>query len=674
MKQIFTFTLLLFSTLLFAQTEQIFNNCGTDFLPENSNRYNSEFEDYYQNQISLKAKTPVSYYIPVVFHIINTGEPIGTGSNISDIEIYSALENLNNHFKNDHNHPNNSNSNIQFVLANKAPDGSCSTGINRVNFGNNSTYTQYGSQLSSTDNGVDATTIRTLSNWNPNHYYNIWVVNKITSSSNVAAYAYLSNSHGQPYDGTFIMARYVNSGSDEILTHEIGHSLNLEHTFQGSSGTNCPSQMNGCGNDGDCVSDTPPHIKNHVTDLILTAANQCSGNNNSTFKHNYMTYTKNEYQRVFTPLQITRMQSAINFYRSSYLPANNTIFKMNHAPIAQFIINNKSTSNKQFFCIGTPISLKNTSTCFLNTFNKTTVPNYSSLWTITKNGQTVLTSSEPNPNIVLNQIGTYNITLTAKNNIGSNSITKSNIIEIIDKNNINYCSSTTLNKGYFGLSIDKVKVHHINNSTTRYTNEGYIDFSCTHISQLSSTTPNKIDITVSNYNAGVTDNLIVQGYIDYNKNGVFESSELILDESVPPLTDHKEYSFHFSAPSNIKTNEVFRMRIVSERISISNNKLNCTSQYNIGDIEDYGVIFVPNLSIEAIEDLDYNIFPNPVTDILTIDSNNSKTKEIELFTISGQQIKSFTSNNKSIQIDVSQFQSGTYILKINNIPYKFIKK
>lgn len=672
MKHLVTITLLFFNFFVNAQTDRLLNNCGTEYVL--TKNYDSEFEKFYQKQIELKSKNPVTYYIPVVFHVIHTGEPLGIGSNIADVNIYNVLEGLNNHFKNNHNHPSNGNTNIQFVLATKAPNGSCSTGINRINYANNQNYVQFGNGYTTSDNGVDATTIRGLSNWNPTQYYNIWVVNKITSSSNVAAYAYYPSEHGKPHDGTFIASQYVNSTPSEILTHELGHSLNLMHTFEGSTGTNCPAQVNGCGADGDCVADTPPHTKTHANDLVLTAANICSGNNNSTYKHNYMSYALNEYQKVFTPLQIARMKSAVTFYRSSYLPATNSVFKMTQAPQAQFLINNSISYFKQSFCIGAPITLRNISTCFLNTFNNTTLANYSSTWVVTKNGQTILTSTEPNPTITLNQIGTYSIILTATNNIGSNSITKNNIIEILPSSTKSYCAPTSFNLGNFRYSINNVKLHYINNSTPIGINQGYTDFSCSHITQAAFDKPNKIDITISNNHPSVPDNLILQGYIDYNDNGTFESSELILQETIPPATDNKVYSYNFTPPTNVKKGEVLRMRIISERTSITSAQLNCTTQYNIGDIEDYGVIFASYLATDNFENQKYNIYPNPVENSLNINSDNSDEKSITIYSISGQLIKSLKTTDENLSIDVFQLSSGTYILNINNVPYKFIKK
>jgi len=79
MKHLFTFTLLFYSLLVNAQREETLNNCGTEYSLERN--YDSQFEQFYQNQIELKSKNPVTYYIPVVFHIIHIGEPLGYGSN-----------------------------------------------------------------------------------------------------------------------------------------------------------------------------------------------------------------------------------------------------------------------------------------------------------------------------------------------------------------------------------------------------------------------------------------------------------------------------------------------------------------------------------------------------------------------------------------------------------------
>lgn len=672
MKQLLFLTICLCTVFASAQRNEPEQNCGTIYNLQTD--YDETFEKFYQTQTNVKAKNPVTYYIPVVFHVIHTGEPIGTGSNISDLAIYKALERLNNNLINKHNHPNSGNTNIQFVLATKAPNGSCSTGINRINYSTNQAYVSYGNAYSTSDNGVDANTIRALSKWNNTQYYNVWVVNKITSASSVTAYAYYPTAHGTAVDGTFIRHDNLANPESATFTHEIGHSLNLMHTFQGSTGTNCPTQINGCGADGDCIADTPPHIKNHTLDLVLNAANSCSGDNNSTYKHNYMAYTYDEYRKVLTPLQIARMQSAVPFYRSSYLPANNTVFTMTQSPQAKFYVNDSDGTSKQYFCAGSPIVLRNSSTCFLNTFNSTSLANYVTKWEIIKNGQTFMVSNESNPTITINQTGIYSIKLTVTNNVGASTLTKTDVIEIVSANSVNFCTPTSLNVGQFFYSINRVKLNNIDNLTIKDRNEGYNNYSCSYITQANATGASNLSIYINNNHFSIKDNSILHAYIDFNNNGVFETNEQIANETIPTGTSNQAFSYFFVPPANVVKNIVLRMRIMHDRLNISNSKLNCTSQFNVGDIEDYGVIFINSLSAPEFETKKVNLYPNPVTNVLNIDFEDASKKSIQIFTNTGQLIKTFETSETNLKIDVSGFEAGTYHLKTDNQNFKFIKK
>ena len=51
MKQFITFSLLFLSNLIIAQTEETFNDCGTDLLPENILAVNEEFENYFVQSV-----------------------------------------------------------------------------------------------------------------------------------------------------------------------------------------------------------------------------------------------------------------------------------------------------------------------------------------------------------------------------------------------------------------------------------------------------------------------------------------------------------------------------------------------------------------------------------------------------------------------------------------------
>ena len=74
----------------------------------------------------------------------------------------------------------------------------------------------------------------------------------------------------------------------------------------------------------------------------------------------------------------------------------------------------------------------------------------------------------------------------------------------------------------------------------------------------------------------------------------------------------------------------------------------------------------------------FTIYPNPVQNNLTIQSETNTIKEIFIYNMIGQKIQSIKSNNmQNINVDVSLLQSGTYIIEIitngGTMKNKFIK-
>ncbi len=240
------------------------SECATDYihnkLMETDSAYRkqihileSQVQMSIQNHVSSTIKSTI-YTIPVVVHVIHTGEVIGTGSNISDIQIQQAIAGLNSRFRNTNGLG--ADVEMEFCLASKDPNGNTTSGINRVNGSSILNYSTNG--ITPTGNpcsGAVETAIKDLSRWPVSDYYNIWVVSEICNGAYVG---YATYPVGGLYDGLVIVSTSM-TGNSGTLPHEVGHGFFLYHTFNGDGGNvSCPVDIN-CLVDGDQICDTPPH-------------------------------------------------------------------------------------------------------------------------------------------------------------------------------------------------------------------------------------------------------------------------------------------------------------------------------------------------------------------------------------------------------------------------------
>ena len=156
-------------------------------------------------------------------------------------------------------------------------------------------------------------------------YYNIWTVTEIDDNgggSGVQGYAYFAGAPA-PDDGTIILFNafgfdpggligynlksYTNLNG--TITHEMGHALNLYHTFEGDgTGSTCPPNTTGaCSTEGDRCCDTPPHKRSTSNCVADGTANSCSaGTTAGQYVHNYMDYSSEVCKNMFSPDQSAR--------------------------------------------------------------------------------------------------------------------------------------------------------------------------------------------------------------------------------------------------------------------------------------------------------------------------------------------------------------------------------
>lgn len=264
------------------------------------------------------------YTIPVVFHVLNKGEAIGTGSNISKEQILQALDDLNEEFANLNG--TGSDVGIQFCLAKQDPlghstyeNGENITGIQRIDAHNIPYFITYGIWP-----GVNEIQAKALSKWPKDDYLNIWVAHRLyTGTGDAAGFAYFPSA-SEAVDGIALRADATGtSQNSKVITHEAGHYFALFHTFHHGN-TDCPINTNyDCMVDGDMICQTRPHTTFNgfpfPCDESLYTICDPSFSQPFLVTENHMNYTNNDCRDEFVPDQVIRIRSALLSLRSSLL-------------------------------------------------------------------------------------------------------------------------------------------------------------------------------------------------------------------------------------------------------------------------------------------------------------------------------------------------------------------
>ena len=277
------------------------HHCSTDDLHELQMQTSSDYRHAHEAMEEQVARFVANYdktagtravvTIPVVFHVVyNT-----TVQNVSSPAIAAQLKVLNDDFRK-LNAGGQTDVEVQFVIAKRTPTGAATTGIER-RF-STAAFSPGGTEA------IKYLSLGGMNAWDATQYLNIWVCNL---GAGLLGYATFPTSLvTQPQlDGVVVLfstlpgstAAPYNLG--RTLTHEVGHWLNLYHTFQGGCAVNATTG-------GDLVADTP--AEKSAAFGCPSGRNTCSsvGLDPTT---NFMDYTDDACMNTFTAGQKARSQA-----------------------------------------------------------------------------------------------------------------------------------------------------------------------------------------------------------------------------------------------------------------------------------------------------------------------------------------------------------------------------
>ena len=380
---------------------------------------------------ALKKAQPkgVVYRIPIVFHVLHNNGV----ENISDEQIMDQLAILNRDFRKQNADTATVQSDfvgmptdaeIEFVLATKAPNGTCFKGITRTMNAISYDGADGDAQVTAIRNGNDVFN----GSWPGNKYLNVFICGEIGGAA-----GYTTNPSGwsgsSMTNGIWILHDYVGSigtssvGTSRALTHEVGHWLNLSHTW---GGNNNPGNASSCSTD-DGVDDTPNCIG--VTSCLINA-NTCNSVNSywsydvRDNVENYMDYSY--CSKMYTGGQVDRMRAALqstntgrfNLWQSANLTATGATGDV-YLCKAQF------TTDRTTICLGDSIQLVDDSYNLVTGWNWDVTP--ATGWTFASGSA----ANSQNPTINFSQPGLYTVKLTATDGSTSDDEIKNNYIRVL---------------------------------------------------------------------------------------------------------------------------------------------------------------------------------------------------------------------------------------------------
>lgn len=609
----------------------------------------AEFEAWI-NPLIEKAKAQKStsggiVTIPVVVHVIHSGQPIGVAPNIPDAQVQSQITVMNQDFRKMagtpgyNTNPVGADTMIQFALAKVDPNGNPTNGIDRVNM------CVYDWSTTDINNIVKPATI-----WDPTQYMNMWSIR--FSDSSLLGYAQFPSGSGLQglntsggaantdgvvanyttfgsidyNDGTFLLGSANNPyNRGRTMTHEVGHFLGLRHIWgDGNTTTFCET---------DYCEDTPPaHQANYTCNPNIAS---CTA---GLFEmvQNYMDYTNDTCMNIFTNDQKTRITTVMNNSpRRMELKTSTKDIAIPLFPNDAELKPESSCTNIQSACVAPPLKVRltnrgtSTLTSAVITYSVAggAVQTYTWTGSLAQHGAVVVDLPLP----ATTGSGTFTATVTTANGSADQRATNNTATGAYT------APAAAVNYAYtqvaFELQPDAYgseTTWTLKNSagTTLYSGGPYTNGSATNLPPLVTQT---WDLPNGDCYTFTVNDLYGDGFCCSYGNGYYtiksmDGSVTIASGGSFSTQDKASFKLNWLATSEVKADGV-------------------------------------------------NIYPNPATDVLNVTKVSDKAK-FEVYNAVGQIVMS--GNIRNNKVDVSKLVKGTYIITVSDkeisAKLKFIKK
>lgn len=593
-----------------------------------------------ENAKSNKSQNGGIITIPVVVHVIHSGQAYGVGSNITDEQVQSQITVMNNDYRKAFGTPGYNTSPvgadimIQFALAKVDPNGNPTNGINRVNLCKTSWATDE----------INAT-VKPQTIWNPTQYMNMWSVN--FSDNTLLGYAQFPSNSTIPMpaggaantDG--VVANYTTFGSTDYgafpmnapynkgrtMTHEVGHFLGLRHIWGDTT----------CGTD--YCADTPTaHTANYSCNTTIAS---CDDPSIFEMVRNYMDYTNDTCMNIFTLNQKDRITAVMNNsprrveLKTSTKDQAIPLFPNDGELKAEKICSSATT------CGGTasvPI--------LFSLYNRGTSPLTSAVISYTVNGGATQTYNWTG-NLAQDKYAIISITATESSSISAQITSVNGTSDARASNNSAFAAVG-------GFTTTPTAVSTAVNFTLQP------DFYGTETTW---TLKNSTGATIAS--GGPYANGVANGNQIISLPAlVTQTWNLVPDCYVFTINDTDGDGIQFYGYYNVKD--------ATGNVLISEGATNFgTTQSKVFKV----LVGLGTKDLNGAVKTGIQIYPNPATDVLNITKVSNKAK-FEIHNAVGQIVKAGEINNN--QVRVSELVRGTYIITINDKgvseSVKFIKK